>query len=138
MATAVEMYCDRLPPGKCCRDRAFVFFRRDDDPRGHLLYIRTGKRSEKYLVNEAYPNDPDGRGWRLGKVSDGAVYTVYLHRNGQDASCCCAAAAYHTGTCKHVLTVRAVLAAGGFDPEDPADSPLFWDVSPEPTTDPFA
>lgn len=125
----MDMYCGKLSGVKGCSDRCYVFFRKPHDPRGDLLFVRSGRRSEKYRVWEAYPGDPEGRGWRLEKASDGAVYTVYLHGNGQDRSCDCPDAVYRSRDCKHLEVVRDLLTLGAFDPADPADSPLF-DGSP--------
>jgi hypothetical protein len=89
--------------------------------RAGRLTISKARKDETYRVAEFVP-DMDGRAFTLTK-SDGDHYSC-LVVNSQDGLCECRGFEKE-GHCKHLDTLRAMLAAGELDAEDGRpDSPF--------------
>lgn len=116
--TLTEVLPTRTPKAR----PAAIRFTPGQRPGTGLVTIQAGRVPCEYLVVE-YPTRWDGRAVRLAKVegtpgsdttADG--YDVFVGRNGQDCRCDCRGFEAH-GRCKHVETLRALLANGWLDIE---------------------
>jgi hypothetical protein len=86
-----------------------------------LLAIAVGPETNVYDVSEI-GSEIGGRGFRLAKLdAEGEVYHVLI---ADEVSTLCDCIGFeHTGHCKHVDALRAVIDAGELPPQDPEPEP---------------
>jgi hypothetical protein len=117
-ADARRTYCDLLPPTKSDPkgQSGFDFTPfTDGGPIAGDLTIKNRRVYVTYTVTE-FPSGWDGRGFYLSKQTTGSdpteeAYSCFIARNGEDKQCECKGFA-HTGGCKHLATLAALIANG--------------------------
>ena len=80
-----------------------------------VLTIKSKRIYTSYRVTE-FPTDWQGRGFHLGKVTEGSdkteeSYSCFVGRNGQDKMCECKGFTF-AGHCKHLASLTALIVAG--------------------------
>lgn len=78
-----------------------------------VVWLTQDANARAYVLTELR-SDIGGRAFRLGKADNGdgkmETYDVLIHE--QQSSCTCAGHTYRPGKCKHILCLRALVAAG--------------------------